>query len=95
MNPRHVAALALMGWYLMIPPLSPYGPFADASAPLSKWNVYAAYDEAQQCNEAYVEYNHLMERKKATHPSDKNAGSLATQLLDAQCIASDDPRLAK
>jgi hypothetical protein len=43
MKPRHAAALALVGWYLMEPPIvGPYGRgrVYDASAPLSRWYFY-------------------------------------------------------
>ena len=46
MNLRHAAALALVGWYLMVPPLS------NPSAPLSKWNLYRSYDTARECEVA-------------------------------------------
>jgi hypothetical protein len=38
MKPRHAAALALVGWYLMVPPPMDGNPQTpDLSAPLSKW----------------------------------------------------------
>jgi hypothetical protein len=44
MNPRHVAALALVGWYMIIPPSSgirrPGYPRTNPSAPFSKWGFY-------------------------------------------------------
>jgi hypothetical protein len=44
MKPRHAAALALVGWYLMIPPFlkkDQYGHLhADPTAQLSKWHFY-------------------------------------------------------
>jgi hypothetical protein len=42
MKPRHAAALALVGWYLMTPPNTGYDPprSRDDGAPLSKWFFY-------------------------------------------------------
>ena len=44
MNPRHAAALALVGWYLILPPShsekSRCGKYADPCAPLSQWYFY-------------------------------------------------------
>jgi hypothetical protein len=44
MKPRHRAALALIVWYLMLPPFLKKNQFgiwhADPSAALSKWNFY-------------------------------------------------------
>jgi hypothetical protein len=56
MKPRHAATLALLGWYLMIPPLTQKGPDTfglppDTSAPLSKW-TYARtdlFDTKEEC----------------------------------------------
>jgi hypothetical protein len=43
-KPRHAAALALVGWYLMVPPFSKIDqwghPHADPGAPLAKWHFY-------------------------------------------------------
>ena len=47
MKPRHAAALALVGWYLMVPPVD--GKSVDSDAPLSKWTVYATSDSARKC----------------------------------------------
>ncbi len=40
MNPRHAAALALVGWYLMVPPMTQVRghPAALTEAPLGRWN---------------------------------------------------------
>jgi hypothetical protein len=47
MNPRHAAALALMGWYLMYPP--DYMRAGDISA----WGVIgSAHDTARECRAA-------------------------------------------
>ena len=68
MNLRHAAALALVGWYLMMPPLNPssgidslsvwLNPDAqvlrrcDPEAPLSQWVEFKAYQEASECSRA-------------------------------------------
>ena len=47
MRPRHAAALALVGFYLMVPPQifsSGYGTVnVNANEPLSKWNYMARF----------------------------------------------------
>jgi hypothetical protein len=42
MNLRHGSAIALVGWYLMVPPLvdAPYK--VDTEAPLTSWKVEVA-----------------------------------------------------
>jgi hypothetical protein len=54
MKPRHAAALALVGWYLMLPPVvgGKHHWHLDLSAPLSQWHSVARYDTATQCTNA-------------------------------------------
>ena len=47
MKPRHAAALALVGWYLMVPPLFKKG--IDLNAPPSQWEHRQAFDTADRC----------------------------------------------
>jgi hypothetical protein len=82
MRPRHAAALALVGWYLMIPP-SVSGGF-DSAAPLGKWFVYSSYDSAHEC-EGSKFLNHEALKQRNDHLKDA--------FEHAQCIATDDPRL--
>ena len=50
MNARHVAALALVGWYLMVPPdVFNQRWTIDQDAPLSKWQMNGSFDSAQNC----------------------------------------------
>jgi hypothetical protein len=43
MNPRHAAALALVGWYLMVPPMYQHHEIDD-KAPLSQWRIIQSFD---------------------------------------------------
>ncbi len=53
---RHAAALALVGWYLMVPPMAheenwqPGGP--PTTAPLSEWFIWKPFDTADACEKA-------------------------------------------
>jgi hypothetical protein len=47
MNARHAAALALVGWYLLLPPISDGTP--DVTAPLSRWEILFPYETARDC----------------------------------------------
>ena len=92
MNPRHAAALALVGWYLMVPPLErlPNGPEVfDLNAPLSQWYRWDFYDTAREC--WYVDRDLFLRSQSVLRidPMDDAANAY----LQAQCIASDDPRL--
>lgn len=80
MNPRHAAALALMGWYLMMPP-------GDSNAPIARWHLIASFDTARECwAEQKQELDYYQDPK---HP-DVNTWA---QWNTAECIATDDPRL--
>src|SRR3979490_3004768 len=53
MKPRHAAALVLVGWYLMTPPVRPDGS-VNVAAPLSKWKTSNTYDAADECKKALL-----------------------------------------
>ncbi len=48
MNLRHGVAFALLGWYLMVPPLDRDGRLL-VNAPLSQWQTTWGLDSARQC----------------------------------------------
>ena len=58
MNFRHAAALALVGWYLMVPPPGPPRSAGantappNHTAPLNQWTIRNSYDSAQACEAA-------------------------------------------
>lgn len=105
---RHAAALALVGWYLMTPPLiipppSPHPrPYqVDDHAPISRWDISQSFDHAEDCEKA--------RKKLAKDAADPNyqivvpanmdkfsvIGSriaIQNRLMSATCIGSDDPR---
>jgi hypothetical protein len=78
---RQAAAIALVGWYLMVP--LPHHP----NAPLADWTHYDSYDSATECSEA----------QRALYTESKKVSSkahvLENQIAVSECIASDDPRL--
>jgi hypothetical protein len=84
MKPRHAAALALVGWYLMLPPFN--GKSVDADAPLSKWTVYATSDSVGKREGT---------RMIAAFKRSQADANMQKELEAAQCVASDDARLAK
>jgi hypothetical protein len=66
MNLRHAAALALVGWYLMMPPLA--GPNAsnlrvDLTAKLSQWEIVDSFDSADVCRVALLKDGHWAEEQ--------------------------------
>jgi len=54
---RHAAALALVGWYLMVPPQNAHWqekrqPLYNSNAPLSEWDIDESFDTAAECQAA-------------------------------------------
>jgi hypothetical protein len=84
MKLRRTAALVLVGWYLMTPPLDRNREH-DPSAPISRWAINGRYDTAAKCAKAQMQninyWNHVGNE----------------QMLDAfgqsACIPTNDSRL--
>jgi hypothetical protein len=105
MKSRHAAALALMGWYLMLPPSK------KNDAPLSEWIISHSYASAEACQSAQNKNRDQAAAKLKTYDNmtDKqrrdlqhNQASLDQEMADSDsfdaafqsaCIASNDPRL--
>ena len=95
MSPRHAAALALVGWYLMIPPVieKAGGYEADFDAPLARWAVNTPFDSASECgavNGGLVLQQKRQMDKARSHSLD---WAIAQSMVTSQCISTDDPRL--
>ena len=105
MKPRHATALALVGWYLMVPPGKSSGLPPDA--PLSQWRHMVSFDSATQCERLLhrlrADFSAATKAEiKAWHGSNRDdvhseraLHALAAEATakDSQCIATDDPRL--
>jgi hypothetical protein len=103
---RHAAALAIVVWYLMVPPLTEDGHPAQMSgpirgnsvwgvevkAPLSKWELNGTYDSASRCNEERKTRSERI-RKETQWPEGSRSWAFGADLIDSLCVASDDPRL--
>ncbi len=86
MKLRHVAALALASWYLLIPMFDPKSGKV-ISLPMSDWNEEGIFDSEAECTAA---------RRSLAEDYRKNrAPSRIVDLVASQgkCVLSDDPRL--
>jgi hypothetical protein len=81
MKPRHAAALALVGWYLMVPPES------HTTRPLSEWYHISSHDTASECEDDRVKLKDAYKRQ--------NNQEKEKLMVFSECIEADDPRLAK
>jgi hypothetical protein len=80
-NARHGAALALAGWYLMMPPIS--GRTVDPNAPLATWHVFQSFDSVKECERVHGYIKDHYGGKKL----------YASAAVLASCIDSCDRRL--
>jgi hypothetical protein len=68
MKSHLAAALALVGWCLMVPPTKDANQI-DPSVPLPKWVVLRAFDRADACNEAQDQLRYRVSRLNLQIPS--------------------------
>jgi hypothetical protein len=92
MKLRHAAALALVGWTLMMPPPRPVGDHFETNflAPLSKWTKLRTFDAQSQCQAAREDY-----QRKPTGNLVIMLGATEAKATTkaAQCVEAGDPRL--
>ena len=101
---RHLAALTLVGWYLMMPPDSAKIPHeVESSAPLPRWTIVATFDTSEKCEAALAELQSKnrdpieldttgkLRRFQKRQPADPALGT--ARALSSGCVESDDFRL--
>ena len=100
MNPRHAAALALVGWYLMVPPIrTPKDdkPYLDEHAEYGSWKTLHTFETQDQCEVVRNRTKKDARRGELTVFSDnfpvRDSALWLAQEADLECIATDDPRL--
>jgi hypothetical protein len=97
MKLSHAAALALVGWYLMMAPSSPDHTALVPSAPLSQWKLVGSYDTATQCMKVRSGFiDRVANKVRALGPDGNALGEAGTRESTetiVKCIATDDPRL--
>jgi hypothetical protein len=91
LKPRHAAALALVGWYLLLPQWSSPNQF-DATAPISRWHQEKSFDTAGTCEQYRQGAVDHFSKDKEQYP--RNVVEYNVRLYKAGlCIEADDPRL--
>ena len=90
MKLRHAAALALVGWYLMLPPT--HGGYSHfyVDEPLNKWCRGEYSETLDECKEQ--QRQRIQEFVAAGQKESKRLKD-AAYYTKGQCIAEDDPRL--
>jgi hypothetical protein len=102
MKPRHTAALAIVAWYLMIPPTGADNKI-DAHAPLSQWKKGVSFNSEKECNDSLKDaIQNPMTRdeyqaaakvtlKAKMHPLSQ--AEMTKRTAESQCVSADDARL--
>lgn len=88
MRLRYAAALALVGWYLLLPPWVARNKF-DAHAPLSKWQKSGKFDTEDACTlmrSALIDWY-------VDHPKEKDASWFRRLYGSSKCAPAADPGL--
>jgi hypothetical protein len=102
-NGRHLAALALVGWYLIMPPDSAKIPHSvDSDIPLSRWTIVTSYDSEDTCETALTDIQNseqdpiTLDKAGKLRRYQRNDPALGkARALNAACVASDDVRLKR
>jgi hypothetical protein len=93
MKPRHAAALALVGWYLIAPPIRNGGPdynYLDEHAAYPDWKLICVLNTEASCERLReYAYRTVSDLKEEDFDADPELG----QYSEAECMASDDPRI--
>jgi hypothetical protein len=101
MSLRHTAALALVGWYLMVPPAQNDND-VQYNAPLAQWTIEHVFDSAVECDAMRYRWRSRAKRiwaavidpKKELSAADGRLSIAQGRQLEAcECVATDDPRL--
>ncbi|HKN11869.1 MAG TPA: hypothetical protein VJX68_01620 [Candidatus Binatus sp.] len=91
MNIRHAGALALVGWYLLVPPINHNTKSIDSKAPITAWTVLNKFGTDKECKKGMSDHDALIE--EVSESGYAREGKLQTELLSkAQCIDENDHR---
>ncbi len=96
---RHAAALALVGWYLMMPPLKPAPAIGVlANLPLSEWLAFLSYPNQPDCERARTARIYLTNSTMYNVSVPPNSGQIGAmdaveQARQSLCVSDNDPRI--
>ena len=97
----HLAAIAVVGWLLMMPPDSSKIPHdVDSDTPISHWITVTSFDTEDNCEKALTDIQNsqqdpiTLDKTGKLKRLDKHDAALAkARAINAACLASDDIRL--
>ena len=102
MKLRHGAALAIVAWYLMIPPINADNR-VDAGVPLSDWRKSVSFDSARECETSLKdaienpmtpsEYQAAAQATLKAKMLPLSRSEMARRMQESVCVSADDPSL--
>jgi hypothetical protein len=99
MKPRHAAALALVGWYTMAPPIGD-GNLVELNSPLSTWERLGTFDTERKCQEMLTTMKThplpdslVRDTQRQSHDTTLSPEQYNVRLHASLCVAANDPRL--
>ena len=98
----HATALAIVPWYLMIPPIGVDNK-VDPHAPLSKWRKGVGFQSQKECEDSLkdaiqnpmtpAEYQAAAKATRKAKMKPLSMSEMTKRTAESQCVAGDDPRL--
>lgn len=102
MKSCHATALAIVLWYLMIPPIGADNK-VDAHAPLSKWKIGVGFESEKDCDDSVkdaiqnpmtpAEYQAAAQATRKAAMKPLSMAEMTKRTQKSICVAGDDPRL--
>ncbi len=92
---RQAAALGLIVWFLMVPPLVSAPWKVDTQAPLRRWQRVSIFQAKSECDKTLLS---IRDRYKSIATArigaiEKGRRAFALQMVFSQCVAENDPEL--
>src|SRR5258708_26097425 len=102
MKTRHTITLAIVVWYLMIPPIGADNK-VDVHAPLSQWRRGVGFESEKDCDDSLKdaiqnpmtpdEYQAAAKQTRKAKLKPLSMSEMTKRTQESQCVAEDDPRL--
>ena len=99
MKARHAAAFALVGWYMLGPPIGADN-LLKLNSPLSAWEQLGTFDTERECQEMLTAlrehpFTDAVVRgiQRDSHYTTLSPEQYDIRLYASSCIEADDPRL--
>ena len=92
---QHIAALGLIVWFLMVPPLVNAPWKVDTQAPLGQWRTVSIFHSKSECDKTLLSIHNTYNSTATARIGaiEKGARAFALQMVFSQCVARNDPDL--